>query len=243
MGDAAVGLYQANYKLAIPMMMFITVFDYAWKPFFLKGTPNREKRKDFQNALIYFTSVAAFLFLTISFYIEPLVTLKIGGFSLLPESYWSGLHIIPIVLAGYIANGFVTHLTIGIYFRKKTAYLPLITGVAALTNIGCLYLFVPTMGITGAAWATLVAYVVAAGGGYFFSRRLYPLRYNYVAIGKILLVTILLYSVSLSIPDLPWWGITLQTGLMLLFLPALAFSGVEEIAHGGRILRSYWAKI
>ena len=30
-----VGIYKANYKLGIFMMLFVNMFQYAWQPFFL----------------------------------------------------------------------------------------------------------------------------------------------------------------------------------------------------------------
>lgn len=33
--DATVGVYQANYRLGIIMMLIVSMFDYAWRPFFL----------------------------------------------------------------------------------------------------------------------------------------------------------------------------------------------------------------
>ncbi|MEX0601708.1 MAG: oligosaccharide flippase family protein, partial [Bacteroidota bacterium] len=33
--DATVGIYQANYRLGIFMMLVVGMFDYAWRPFFL----------------------------------------------------------------------------------------------------------------------------------------------------------------------------------------------------------------
>ena len=32
--DATVGVYQANYRLGIFMMIAVSIYDYAWKPFF-----------------------------------------------------------------------------------------------------------------------------------------------------------------------------------------------------------------
>jgi O-antigen/teichoic acid export membrane protein len=32
---ATVGIYKANYKLGIFMMLFVTMFQFAWQPFFL----------------------------------------------------------------------------------------------------------------------------------------------------------------------------------------------------------------
>ena len=35
-GEAAVGVYQANYRLGIFMVLLVSMFDQAWRPFFLE---------------------------------------------------------------------------------------------------------------------------------------------------------------------------------------------------------------
>ena len=34
-GAETLGLYSVNYRLGIPMMLFVSLFEYAWKPFYL----------------------------------------------------------------------------------------------------------------------------------------------------------------------------------------------------------------
>ena len=52
--SATVGLYQTNFKLAIPLLMFITVFEYAWKPFFLNHRDDADAKPLFSRVLTLF---------------------------------------------------------------------------------------------------------------------------------------------------------------------------------------------
>ncbi|HSQ75015.1 MAG TPA: oligosaccharide flippase family protein, partial [Bacteroidota bacterium] len=43
-GDAAVGIFQANYRLGIFMMLLVSMFDFAWRPFFLNHANDPDAR-------------------------------------------------------------------------------------------------------------------------------------------------------------------------------------------------------
>lgn len=184
-GDTAVGIYQAAYKLGIPMMMAVTVFEYAWKPFFLQHYRDRDARALFSKVLTYFTVLCAAIFLVTGLFIEYLAFLPFVGGRFIPHAYMAGIGIIPVVLGAYYFLGIFTNLTAGVYLRKRTKYLPFVTGAAAAVNVGLNYALDPLYGMWGAAWATLGAYAVSALLLYCLTRRLYPVRYEW---GKIFVV-------------------------------------------------------
>ena len=75
MGSAAVGVYQTNFRLAIPMMMFVTVFEYAWKPFYLNHRDDAEAPALFARVLTLFTVVCGAIFLITSLAMPHIVAL------------------------------------------------------------------------------------------------------------------------------------------------------------------------
>lgn len=200
--SAAVGLYQANYRLGIPMMLIVTVFDYAWKPFYLRETSrplSRSQRRAqyamFSRVLTYFTVVCGFVFLVASLYMEFVVRLPFLGGRFVNPAYWSGLSMIPIILGAYYCNGLYTNFAASVYIRKRTKYLPGITGAAALANIVFNLVFIPRFGIWGAAWATLGAYMLSALLMYGLTRKIYPIRYEW---GRVAIAIVLCFVMFLA---------------------------------------------
>jgi O-antigen/teichoic acid export membrane protein len=200
--SAAVGVYQANYRLGIPMMMMVTVFEYAWKPFYLRETSSLGKKTIperrtthtlLARVLTYFTVVCGGLFLVAGLLMEFVVRMPFVGGRFVNPAYWSGLGIIPIVLGAYYFNGMFANFAASAYIRKRTKYLPRITGGAALVNIMLNFALIPFYGIWGAAWATLGAYMVSAGGMYWLTRRIYPLRYEWKRVGMTFLCALGLF--------------------------------------------------
>src|SRR5204862_3240041 len=59
--------------------------------------------------------------------------------------------------------------------------------VGAAVNVAANYFLIPSMGMAGAAWATLLAYCAMAVMLYFIVQRVYPIRYEWERIMKIAL--------------------------------------------------------
>jgi len=93
----------------------------------------------------------------------------------------------------YLFNGLYINMMPGIYFKKKTKYLPYITGAAAIANVIFNFLLIPKFNMIGAAVSTLISYVIMAVSLYFVSQKFYKINYE---ISKILFLII---SVSIFI--------------------------------------------
>jgi O-antigen/teichoic acid export membrane protein len=100
-----VGIYKANYKRGIFMMLFVNMFQYAWQPFFLQQAEEKDAKKIFSKVLTYFTFAASLILVFVSLYIDDIVKFNFFGISLIGSLYWSGLTIVPIILFGYLING------------------------------------------------------------------------------------------------------------------------------------------
>ncbi|MBS1493845.1 MAG: oligosaccharide flippase family protein [Bacteroidetes bacterium] len=189
--EQTVGIYQANYRMGILMMLFCSIYEFAWRPFFLQTAKEPNAKQIFSKIMTLFIFAACVLFLFFSFYIENIVKIPLPfkGY-LLGKAYWSGLYIVPIVLAGYLFYGIYINLMAGIYIEKKTKYLPLITGIGAAMNIIVNFALIPKFGITGAAYATLFSYLAMMIGIYMITKKFYKVDYEFSKIYLIFFSTI-----------------------------------------------------
>lgn len=201
--DATVGIYQANYRLGIFMMLVVGMFDYAWRPFFLSHAKEPDAKQLFSKVFTYFCTLALGLFLAVSFFIDDLVRIQLFGRSFIHPDYWSGLAVVPWVLLAYVFNGAYLNFVIGVYLEKKTKYVPYVTGVGAVVNVAANFALIPSLGIMGAAYATLVSYAVIAVGMYFASQRFYPLAYEWGKVIRLALVSAGLFAVFLAVGPEP----------------------------------------
>ena len=206
--DSTVGIYQANYKLGIFMLLFVSMFQYAWQPFFLNNAKEKNAKELFSKVLTLFIMVAGFIWILISLFIDDLVSIEIAGKTIIGREFLGGLEIVPVILLGYIFHGIYVNFTAGIYIEEKTKYFPYITGAGAAVNVIVNLTLIPVLGIMGAAFATLASYLVMSISLFFVSQKFYKINYNYNRVLKLLgtIITIgiiyyyLLYNELLNLP-------------------------------------------
>ncbi|RPI68055.1 MAG: hypothetical protein EHM43_06050, partial [Ignavibacteriae bacterium] len=200
--SAVVGLYQTNFRLAIPLMMFVTVFEYAWKPFYLSHRDDADAKAIFSRVLTLFTIVCGAIFLITAVFMPYIVQMPFIGGRFINPIYWSGMSIIPIVMFAYFFNGVFINLAAGLHIQKKTGWLPLATGVAAVLNVVFTLVLVPVMDIEGAAWAKVIAYVGSVVVLWWYVQRVYPMTYDLRRIITTLFVCAAVYAAVVQLPSI-----------------------------------------
>lgn len=185
-----VGIYKANYKLGIFMMLFVNMFQYAWQPFFLQNAKEENAKQMFSKVMTYFSLVGFTMLIVLSLFIDDIVKINLGGFTIIGSQYWSGLDIVPIILLGYLFNGFYVVFSAGIYIEEKSIYAPIVAGAGAVTNIVSNLLLIPVFGIIGAAFATLISYAVMALGYFIVTQKYYKIDYEYKRLVKLFVLVL-----------------------------------------------------
>lgn len=225
-GIEAAGLYNAGVKLGMFMSLFVAAFRFAWNPFFLSTSKQENAKATFSKVFTYVLLACFTVFLIISFYVDEIARLRLFGYSLIGEQYWQSTVVVPVVMLAYIFYAAYLNFLIGIYLDKKTKYLPYITIAGMLGNLVANYTLIPLLGIMGAAWARLVAYLIMAASLYVVGQRLYYVQYEWLRIIKLCLVVGAVFAVGQI--DFISRSILLEAGLLLIFLFTLMISGVVQ---------------
>ncbi len=229
---ATVGVYQANYKLGIFMMLFVSMFQYAWQPFFLKNAARPDAKILFGKVLTSFVLVASAIFLVLSLFIEDIVKLSVYGIHLVGPDFWEGLSIVPIILLAYLFNGLYINFMAGIQIEKKTQFMPIITGAGALANIAANFLLIPKFGYFGAALATLVSYLLMAVGNFLLSQHFYRVRYDYRKLGLVATALLVSFGGYLIVERVwPEGGILLKIIAVVVYLALIYSWGRSPKVH------------
>lgn len=184
---ATVGVYQANYKLGIFMMLVVGMFDQAWRPFFLERAGKPGSREVFGRVLTYFMLLGLAVVLTLSLFIAEIIRIPVAqGKTLIEAGYWGGVKVVPVVLAAYLLHGTYVNFMASVTISKRTDLLPWVTLLGAAVNIVSNLVFIPIWGMMGAAWATFTAYASMAAALYVLGRRVYPIPYEYGRLARLL---------------------------------------------------------
>ena len=111
-----------------------------------------------------------------------------------------------------------------LYLRKKTIYLPPLLFVAVAFNIGFSFILIPEHGIIGAAWATLLSFLIRTVITLIISQRVYYVPYDYVRIGKAVLAFLVIFSIRDFLPAWSFYAlIPLKLAILSLY-PVLLFA-------------------
>ncbi len=234
---STVGIYQANYRLGIFMMLVVSMFDFAWRPFFFTHAKDPDAKQLFARVLTYFVLLMSGVFLVLSFFLENIVRLPVfWGHSLLPPEYWPGMTIVPVVLLGYMFLGVSNNFVAGIYIEKKTSHLSINTFIGAAINVVANFMLIPVLGIMGAALATLFSYAAMAIALFVVVQRFYPVKYEFNRVAKIVVaggaVFCLYYFVRPESFEIVWkMGLLLLFGLLMYWMKFFEQSELNVIAR------------
>lgn len=174
------GIYGANFKLAVLMTIFIQMFRYASEPFFFGKAKDRNAPELYAKVMTYFVIFCLFIFLGVMLYIDIFKYFVGRGGS----DYHEGLVIVPIVLIANMFYGIVFNLSIWFKLTDKTFSGTIISIVGACITLLCLFVLVPRIGYLGAAIAHLGCYTVMMLVSYFWGQKVFPVPYQ---VGRIML--------------------------------------------------------
>lgn len=177
-----VAIYTFAYKVAATLDIMVNrPYSIDWAARRFKISTEQEAGKKFGEALEFYLFAAGGFSLVVMA-LTPLVYTWIA-----PLPYWAGKDIVPIILLAYMIYGVSYPLNVGIMLKDRTSILPVIGWIAALTCLFLNFWLIPQYNMTGAAWATVLAYLVWTGGITWVSLRLYPIAYPLRELALILL--------------------------------------------------------
>jgi len=187
--ESQLGVYGANYKLAILMMIFIQMFRYAFEPFFFAEEKNRDSRVIYAKVMNWFVAFTWLIFLG--------VTLNIDIFKyFVGPTFRSGLIIVPIILSAKMFLGIFYNLSVWFKLTNKTHYGAIIAIFGAVITISLNIILIPKYGYIGAAWANFACYFSMMIVSYFWGRKIFPVPYNLKKILSYSIVALIIYFAS-----------------------------------------------
>lgn len=153
-GTAATGIYSVANKLPHIMSVFENVFYQAWQTTAIGALEDNDRDQFYSQVLTNYIIVLSIGTLGLLTFVKPLIEI------LFAEAYWSAWICLPALILGVIfhaASGNLGSLYT-VFKRTKGAFSTTLAG--ALTNIILNLIFIPWIGISGAAFTTLIGYIV-----------------------------------------------------------------------------------
>ena len=211
-----VGIYGANYKLAVLMTIFIQMFKYAAEPFFFKQAKEKNAKESYAIVMKFFVIFGIGIFLGVTLFLDW-IKYFIG------EEFREGLKIVPIVLMANLFLGIYYNLSVWYKLTNKTHLGAVISIAGAIATLGINFMLIPQYGYMASAWATFVAYGLMMLLSWAWGQKYYPIKYP---VGRIVFYFALSIAFFLSYQHLKLNSIALQNvlgGVLLIAFVGIAF--------------------
>lgn len=169
------GIYGANYKLAVLMTLFVQMFKYAAEPFFFSKSNESNAKNLYADIMTFFVLAGLFIFLLVNLYLDYFI-LFIG------KDFREGANIVPVILLANLVMGIFFNLSIWYKLTNKTMIGAALVLLGALITIVINSIFIPSYGYEASAWAHLICYSVMVILSFAWSRKHYAIPYKTVGI-------------------------------------------------------------
>lgn len=217
------GIYGANYKIAIVMVMFIQAFRFAYEPFiFAQGRERGEDRlQSYRDAMRYFVIFAMFIFLGVMYYLDIL------KYFISPR-YFSGLKVVPVIMIAEFFFGVFFNLSLWYKLTDKTIWGMWFSLLGLAVTVVLNVVLVPRWGYMGCAVAALACYTVMMVTSWAVGRAKYPIGYNVRRLMTIFFIAMGFWGLSVVITTgHRWLDMGVRTVLLICF--ALIIVKIEKI--------------
>ncbi len=206
------GIYGANYKLAVLMNMFIQAFRYAFEPFFFARGGSKDDPRIYAVVMKYFVIFGLIIFLGMMLYLDVVKLI-------IDPKYHEGLRVVPLVLLANLFFGIYFTLSLWYKLTDKTRYGAYMALVGSAITLVLNFLLIPVMGYMGSAIAVFVCFLAMMIISFVLGQKHYPVPYDLKRIGTYAIFAAVFFAASYfteSLPSLLKYGV--NTVFMLLFL-------------------------
>ncbi len=165
-----VGIYSANYKLAMLITFTVQAFKMGAEPFFFKEARFSDAKLKYAQVLKYFVIVLLAMFIFVIAY------LPLWKYFIAPKM-WIGLRVVPILLAANMCLGIYYNLSVWFKLTQQTLYGIWITLIGCAITLLINYFFIPYFGFMACAYATLFCYAAMMVICFKWGQKYYPIPY------------------------------------------------------------------
>jgi O-antigen/teichoic acid export membrane protein len=225
-----VGLYSIGASFGLALKLFLSAFEYAWTPFFLGVMREPDAKAIYSTVSTYVLAVLVLLVAGLCSVARDLIRLTTTS------EFHQAANVTPWIALGVMFQGVYLVGSIGIVITKRTTRYPLATGLAAAASLLANWLLIPRYGVLGAAWANALAYGTLAVVTVGFSLHLYPIRYEWGRLLRVVLAGVIAYAVSSwMVPRMrhPLFGLLLRGIVVVVTYASVLF--VSGFFHAGEL--------
>lgn len=221
-GKADNGIYSASNKIPMLLLLVTTIFNQAWQMSAIENKDDKGLSKFYTQVFAAYSSLLFIAAAGLIMIVKPFTYLLVDNDPV--KNYTFGYHYTPILIIAMVFQCLCQFLSSIYSVRKKSMNSMLTSLVAAGVNIILNFLLIPTIGVYGAALATMISYFACFAVRIFDARSYVPFKVSYLKILVNMIVVGYMAFVAIKEPKLTYFQ------LIVLFIVITIFN-FEAIAR------------
>ena len=220
-----VGLYGLAYQFGFLLAALGEVpFSMVWEParFEIAKRPDRDEL--YARGFIYFNVLVMTMAVLVTLFVDDFLQI-VAAPAFLPAG-----KLVPIILIAYVLQSWTMVHNVGIQVRERTEAYTLATWAGAIVAIAGYAVLIPRFFGLGAALATVASFAVREWAVYALSQRLWPVRYRWGPVIRLLAVAIAVCVIGLLLPSFNvWMALAADLSLLAGYLVVVWHIGVLSV--------------
>lgn len=171
---ADIGLYSLAIKFVSVIQLLGTALKMAWQPIFWEAYEKDPNHISLFKSVQEQVTLGAFLMAVfLALFAREILQLVTG------TAFFESAKLIGFLALSMALSQLISPFTlIGPGIKKQTSYNTFIFVAGVVTNVICSVVLLPVMGVKGAAISLLVSSTVSLCLSWYYSEKLYPVRFN-----------------------------------------------------------------
>ena len=176
-GPSAVGVYSLAYKFSFLLSAFaVAPFSQIWEPRRFAIAQQVDAQVIYRR-MFFYLNVALFLGTA-----GIMLFIRDGLHVLVGPGFVEAYRVVPLLLLTTIVQQWTGFCNIGLYLKNATRLYGWSAVIGVVAALALNTLLIPRYGMMGAAWATVLAYVIRFVPVYLFSQGKYHIDYGWTRV-------------------------------------------------------------
>ncbi len=207
------GIYAIAYKMGMIMSLYTVIFDLLFFPYIMKLTDEKVVRQQLRKLFSFYCVSATMIAVLIILFSREI-------FLLLDSSYQEGASLVFFGVISMHLRGLSNVLVLGFYILKRSESIALASVLAAGLNVLLNWLWIPSYGMLGAGFASVIAYFFIVIFILITVEKAFKAGYNpvWIVVSLLLMLAVSLFNYSINNVSLLLFLYKIGISIVIIFL-------------------------
>ena len=209
--------FNAAFRLAVIMSIFVTAFNYAVEPFFFRYQKEADAKHKYAQISVYFTIACCIILLGTSLFSEFAALM-------FPKNYRGSMHLLTLLLLSNYFIGLSSNFSTWYKLTDRTWASAWISIFSLLLTFILSMILIPRYGVDASAWILLISNIFIAVASYIQGKKHYPIDYPLSRIILYLLIALTIVYFLPRIYDYLSFNVLMKSSINMLIIIFFGYS-------------------